>query len=179
MILRRSHALLSKRIDPFRRLLHSPTPQLSSPQSPLSSSDGVSRRVGDTGKHSRESSIRSNRRLKFIDCLNKEDLNICKWLVPMLDVPSDDIRLADLRKLAWSGTPGDLRPVVWPILLVRCTCFLSITQLRCSPRDIYLYLQTCAQPRSLANEESISRWLSSPLLETAKASISRSGTRLR
>ncbi|KAF8554199.1 RabGAP/TBC [Imleria badia] len=86
--------------DPFRRLLHSPTHQSSSPQPSLSSSDGVSRRADDTGKHSRESSIRSNRRLKFVDCLNKEDLNI-----------------SDLRKLAWSGTPSDLRPVVWPILL--------------------------------------------------------------
>jgi hypothetical protein len=86
--------------DPFRRLLRLPTPLLSSPQSSLSSSEGVSRRAGDTGKHSRESSIRSNRRLKFIDCLCKEDLNI-----------------SDLRKLAWSGTPDDLRPAVWPILL--------------------------------------------------------------
>ncbi|KAF8444604.1 RabGAP/TBC [Boletus edulis BED1] len=86
--------------DPFRRLLHSQTPQLSSLQSSSSSSDGVSRRAGDTQKHSRESSIRSNRRSKFIDCLNKEDLNI-----------------TDLRKLAWSGTPNDLRPIVWPILL--------------------------------------------------------------
>ncbi|KAN0091138.1 Rab-GTPase-TBC domain containing protein [Tylopilus felleus] len=81
--------------DPFRRL-----PQLSSPQLSLSVGDDVSYRTGDTGKHSRESSIRSNRRLKFIDCLSKEDLNI-----------------SDLRKLAWSGTPSDLRPIVWPILL--------------------------------------------------------------
>ncbi|KAG6375352.1 tbc1 domain family protein [Boletus reticuloceps] len=86
--------------DPFRRLLHSQTPQLSSLQSASSSSDGVSRRASDTQKHSRESSIRSNRRSKFIDCLNKADLNI-----------------TDLRKLAWSGTPNDLRPIVWPILL--------------------------------------------------------------
>ncbi|KAH0827860.1 hypothetical protein J3R83DRAFT_3487 [Lanmaoa asiatica] len=88
--------------DPFRRLLHSPTPQSSSPQPSLSSSDGVgsSHRAGDVGRHSRESSIRSNRRVKFIDCLSKEDLNI-----------------SDLRKLAWSGTPSDLRPIVWPILL--------------------------------------------------------------
>jgi len=157
--------------------LHSPTPQLSSPQPFFG--DGASRHGGDTGNHSRESSIRSNRRLKFIDCLSKEDLNICKWLAPILNAPSDDIHLADLRKLAWSGTPSDLRPIVWPILLVRCTCMPSVSQLRCSVRDIYLYLQTCVQLRLLANEGSTSRWLSSPSLETARALTSKSGTRLR
>lgn len=35
----------------------------------------------------------------------------------------NDTFLADLRKLAWSGTPNDLRPIVWPILLVRAHCF--------------------------------------------------------
>lgn len=177
MHLRRCHTFLSRRIDPFRRFLHSPTPQLSSPQPFFG--DGVSRHGDDTGKNSRESSIRTNRRLKFIDCLSKDDLNICKWLAPILDTPSDDIHLADLRKLAWSGTPSDLRPIVWPMLLVRWTRLLSISQLRYSVRDIYPYLQTCVQPRLLANEGSTSRWLNLPLLETARALTSKSGTRLR
>ncbi|KAF8844309.1 RabGAP/TBC [Paxillus ammoniavirescens] len=83
--------------DPFCRLL------LSAPPEPRhSSNNGIGRppRPSDAEKHSRESSIRTNRRLKFNDCLSKEDVNI-----------------ADLRKLAWAGTPTDLRPVVWPILL--------------------------------------------------------------
>ena len=81
------HALTSKRIDPFRRILRSPTPRASPPQASLSSGDGVgpSHRAGDAGKHSRESSIRSNRRSKFIDCLSKEDLNISEWLVLVLN----------------------------------------------------------------------------------------------
>ncbi|KAG9316617.1 rab-GTPase-TBC domain-containing protein [Chiua virens] len=62
----------------------------------------------------------SNRRSKFIDCLSKEDLNICKSLLLLWNLtPSDGVPSADLRKLAWSGTPSDLRPIVWPILLVR------------------------------------------------------------
>ncbi|KIJ67778.1 hypothetical protein HYDPIDRAFT_83427 [Hydnomerulius pinastri MD-312] len=81
--------------DPFHRLLHSPPPQ-PKPSSRM----GHSPRSSDAEKLSRESSIRSNRRLKFVDCLSQDDVNI-----------------ADLRKLAWAGTPNDLRPVVWPILL--------------------------------------------------------------
>lgn len=85
MNLYRCHTLLSKRIDPFRRLLHLPTRPVSSSLGP---SDGVgssSHRAGDAGKHSRESSIRSNRRFKFIDSLTKEDLNICERLAPILN----------------------------------------------------------------------------------------------
>ncbi|KAH7888697.1 rab-GTPase-TBC domain-containing protein [Phlebopus sp. FC_14] len=83
--------------DPFHRLLRS-TPPHPSPRS--SNEKGYSPLSGDTEKLSREMSIRSSRRLKFVDCLSKDDVNI-----------------ADLRKLAWAGTPNDLRPIVWPILL--------------------------------------------------------------
>ncbi|KAI0339764.1 RabGAP/TBC [Trametopsis cervina] len=48
----------------------------------------------------RERSIRLNRRQRFVDC-----------------VTSEDVSMAQLRKLAWSGVPSDLRPVVWPLLL--------------------------------------------------------------
>ncbi|KAH7925509.1 RabGAP TBC [Leucogyrophana mollusca] len=83
--------------DPFHRLLRRPPP------SPIAHSGqrmGHSPRHSDAEKLSRERSIKSNRRLKFADCLEKEDVNI-----------------AELRKLAWAGTPNDLRPVVWPLLL--------------------------------------------------------------
>ncbi|KAL4073913.1 rab-GTPase-TBC domain-containing protein [Scleroderma citrinum] len=78
--------------DPFRRLLDSPPPQ-------PSSSSGTNQ-TGDSEKLFRETSIRRNRRQKFIDCLGK-----------------DNVDIAELRKLAWAGTPSDLRPVVWPTLL--------------------------------------------------------------
>ncbi|KIM69783.1 hypothetical protein SCLCIDRAFT_13153 [Scleroderma citrinum Foug A] len=78
--------------DPFCRLLHPPPSKESSP-----SGSGLS---GDAEKLFRETSIRRNRRQKFIDCLSK-----------------DNVDIAELRKLAWAGTPSDLRPVVWPTLL--------------------------------------------------------------
>lgn len=43
------------------------------------------------------------------------------WYSYSIVTSSNDVRVADLRKLAWSGTPSDLRPVVWPVLLVRAT----------------------------------------------------------
>ncbi|KAH7916556.1 rab-GTPase-TBC domain-containing protein [Hygrophoropsis aurantiaca] len=81
--------------DPFYRLLRHlpPSPK---PHPNL----GHSPRHSDAEKLSRERLIKSNRRLKFIDCLEKEDVNI-----------------AELRKLAWAGTPNDLRPLAWPLLL--------------------------------------------------------------
>ncbi|KIJ49600.1 hypothetical protein M422DRAFT_161350 [Sphaerobolus stellatus SS14] len=48
----------------------------------------------------REQSIRTNRRRKFEECLLAQDVNI-----------------AELRKLAWSGVPNDLRPIAWQLLL--------------------------------------------------------------
>ncbi|KAI0331001.1 RabGAP/TBC [Cubamyces sp. BRFM 1775] len=54
----------------------------------------------DTEKLMRERSIRTNRRTKFMNCITR-----------------DDVDIAQLRKLAWNGVPGDLRPLVWPLLL--------------------------------------------------------------
>ncbi|KAI0062881.1 RabGAP/TBC [Artomyces pyxidatus] len=48
----------------------------------------------------RERSIRTNRRNKFIESLTREDVD-----------------MAELRKLAWSGIPDDLRPLAWQLLL--------------------------------------------------------------
>ncbi|KAJ7079076.1 rab-GTPase-TBC domain-containing protein [Mycena belliarum] len=48
----------------------------------------------------RERSIRTNRRHKFVECLSSQDVNI-----------------AELRKLAWAGIPTDLRPMAWQLLL--------------------------------------------------------------
>ncbi|KII92748.1 hypothetical protein PLICRDRAFT_37547 [Plicaturopsis crispa FD-325 SS-3] len=48
----------------------------------------------------RERSIRTNRRHKFVDCVSSQDVNI-----------------AELRKLAWAGIPNDLRPIAWQLLL--------------------------------------------------------------
>ncbi|CAE6480831.1 unnamed protein product [Rhizoctonia solani] len=50
---------------------------------------------------SRGRSIRTNRRhAQFVECLSKEDIN-----------------MTELKKLAWSGVPPHLRPMVWPLLL--------------------------------------------------------------
>ncbi|KAG1746297.1 rab-GTPase-TBC domain-containing protein [Suillus occidentalis] len=83
--------------DPFHRFLCSPQPL---PEPRFNHRMGHSPRSSDAEKLLRESSIRSNRRIKFIDCLSKDDVNI-----------------SELRKLAWAGTPNDLRAAVWPILL--------------------------------------------------------------
>ncbi|KAG8790088.1 GTPase-activating protein [Ceratobasidium sp. 428] len=54
-----------------------------------------------TGGLSRGRSVRTNRRhSQFVECLSKEDIN-----------------MAELKKLAWSGVPPHLRPIVWPLLL--------------------------------------------------------------
>ncbi|KAG1799746.1 rab-GTPase-TBC domain-containing protein [Suillus plorans] len=83
--------------DPLHRFLRSPQPQ---PEPRFNHRMGHSPRSSDAEKLLRESSIRTNRRIKFIDCLSKDDVNI-----------------SELRKLAWAGTPNDLRAAVWPILL--------------------------------------------------------------
>ncbi|KAG2153715.1 rab-GTPase-TBC domain-containing protein [Suillus bovinus] len=83
--------------DPFHRFLCSPQPP---PEPRFNHRMGHSPRSSDAEKLLRESSIRTNRRIKFIDCLGKDDVNI-----------------SELRKLAWAGTPNDLRAAVWPILL--------------------------------------------------------------
>ncbi|KAF9529240.1 rab-GTPase-TBC domain-containing protein [Crepidotus variabilis] len=48
----------------------------------------------------RERSIKTNKRQKFVDCLSNIDVNI-----------------GELRKIAWAGIPGDLRPMAWQLLL--------------------------------------------------------------
>ncbi|KAG1808354.1 rab-GTPase-TBC domain-containing protein [Suillus variegatus] len=83
--------------DPLHRFIHSPQPP---PEPRFNHRMGHSPRSSDAEKLLRESSIRTNRRIKFIDCLSKDDVNI-----------------SELRKLAWAGTPNDLRAAVWPILL--------------------------------------------------------------
>ncbi|KAG8681679.1 GTPase-activating protein, partial [Ceratobasidium sp. 394] len=53
------------------------------------------------GGLSRGRSIRTNRRhTQFVECLSREDIN-----------------MTELKKLAWSGVPPHLRPIVWPLLL--------------------------------------------------------------
>ncbi|KZT72232.1 RabGAP/TBC [Daedalea quercina L-15889] len=82
--------------DPLHVLQRRPPPNKRPSHSRTTSFDPNLR----SEKLDRERSIRSNRRQKFIDCISAEDVNI-----------------ATLRKLAWNGVPGDLRPIVWPLLL--------------------------------------------------------------
>jgi hypothetical protein len=53
-----------------------------------------------TEKLRRERSMRTNRHHKFLECLSSEDVNI-----------------AELRKLGWAGIPPELRPLAWKLLL--------------------------------------------------------------
>ncbi|KZV85878.1 RabGAP/TBC [Exidia glandulosa HHB12029] len=62
----------------------------------------VSRKASasSTTSLSRDRSIRSSRKHKIVDCLLAQDVN-----------------LADLRRIAWSGIPDEVRPVAWQLLL--------------------------------------------------------------
>lgn len=59
--------------------------------------------MGEKGREKR-------RRQRFIDCLGMENVD-----------------LAELRKLSWAGIPGDLRPIVWQLLLVSNISLLIIS----------------------------------------------------
>ncbi|KAK7035472.1 GTPase-activating protein [Paramarasmius palmivorus] len=76
--------------------------RLESSQAASTSKDGspLNRENIKSEKLMRERSIRTNRKLKFVDCLSSEDVSI-----------------AELRKLAWAGIPSDLRPMAWQLLL--------------------------------------------------------------
>ncbi|KAN0111322.1 RabGAP/TBC [Russula decolorans] len=87
--------------DPLRILIrlagrHGHT-EPSSPQRSRSSSPQFGER---SEKLKREQSFKANRHQKFIECLSREDVD-----------------MAELRKLAWSGIPEELRPLAWPLLL--------------------------------------------------------------
>lgn len=78
--------------DPFYNLrtqAKSRTAKPSQPPEPSAASPSLQR----------ETSIRTSRRRKFDECLLSQDINI-----------------AELRKLAWSGIPNELRPIVWQLL---------------------------------------------------------------
>ncbi|KAI5123683.1 hypothetical protein M0805_001711 [Coniferiporia weirii] len=61
---------------------------------------GPSQQKSGSSQLMRELSIKTNRRNKFVECLLSEDVNI-----------------VELRKLAWNGIPGELRPIAWQLLL--------------------------------------------------------------
>ncbi|KAJ7747264.1 rab-GTPase-TBC domain-containing protein [Mycena metata] len=84
--------------DPLAAVRHRPRRTDTSPRrlSPPNSPESAER----SEKLMRERSIRTNRRHKFVECLSSQDVNI-----------------AELRKLAWAGIPADLRPMAWQLLL--------------------------------------------------------------
>lgn len=91
----------------------------------------------------RATSIRTNRKNKFIECILAEDVNIGTrnsifartWL-------KHEFFLVELRKLAWNGIPNDLRPVAWQLLLVR-DFDIQCNSTSDSCRAIYLSLVLC------------------------------------
>jgi hypothetical protein len=87
--------------DPLRVLRRS-TGRLSRAESPSAQhSRSSSPHSGESSeKLRREQSFKANRHQKFVECLSREDVD-----------------MAELRKLAWSGIPEDLRPLAWPLLL--------------------------------------------------------------
>lgn len=65
-------------------------------------------------------SLRTTRRYdKVIECITKPDVNIGTLFSSPDPCTSTNLHptIADLRKLAWSGLPDELRPVAWPLLL--------------------------------------------------------------
>ncbi|KAF5370586.1 hypothetical protein D9758_001824 [Tetrapyrgos nigripes] len=68
--------------------------------SPSASRKNLNETPEKSEKLMRERSIRTNRKHKFVDCLSSQDVNI-----------------AELRKLAWAGIPGEMRPMAWQLLL--------------------------------------------------------------
>ncbi|KAF9512516.1 hypothetical protein BS47DRAFT_1330267 [Hydnum rufescens UP504] len=85
------HALVSYRSRSPTASLHGRGKSRSN--SPFRSSKG--------SRLARGRSLRTARRYdKVVECLTRPDVNI-----------------ADLRKLAWSGLPSELRPIAWPLLL--------------------------------------------------------------
>jgi len=90
--------------------------------------------------------------------------------------------VAELRKLAWAGTPSDLRPVVWPTLLVSHLPLSSSAddlERHLSPRVTFLCLQIYVRLLLLENEKSISRWQNLRFPETDRVWTNKSGIRLR
>ncbi|KAI0051861.1 RabGAP/TBC [Auriscalpium vulgare] len=75
-------------------------PKSQSAASPTRRSGSSSPTPEETEKLRRERSIKTNRRNKFVECLTR-----------------DDVDMAELRKLSWSGIPNDLRPLAWQLLL--------------------------------------------------------------
>jgi len=61
----------------------------------------------------------TQRRQKFVECLT-----------------ADNIDIAGLRKLAWSGIPDELRPISWQLLLV-CRLYIPYNNL---PRPWFIFL---------------------------------------
>jgi hypothetical protein len=68
----------------------------------------------------RERSIRTSRRQKFEECLLAQDVSIGRTSCShdVFIYVDRVLTVAELRKLAWSGVPDDLRPIVWQLLLV-------------------------------------------------------------
>ena len=75
-------------------------------------------RPENTEKLLRERSIRTNRRNKFVECLSSPDVNISARNMGRISIFISDLFQGELRKLAWAGIPGDLRPMAWQLLLV-------------------------------------------------------------
>ena len=58
--------------------------------------------------------------MQFVECLSREDINMSEsasftWVYQPRRTDYDVA--AELKKLAWSGVPPHLRPIVWPLLL--------------------------------------------------------------
>lgn len=85
--------------DPLHRVKHRPRLE-EALTIPIKRTKEDNTNVEKSEKLLRERSIRSNRRHKFVDCLTSQDVNI-----------------AELRKLAWAGIPADFRSMSWQLLL--------------------------------------------------------------
>lgn len=101
------------------------------PTTPTAATNMKSRKDG----MSRQRSVRSERRReKFAKVLRGDE---------------GGVDVGELRRLAWSGVPMEVRPIVWQLLLVRFFSLQGVTRI-----DLELELPTLTSPASTDNIES-------------------------
>jgi hypothetical protein len=61
----------------------------------------------------------AQRKAKFLRCLREDNVDISALPVYALDIALTRHCTGQLKALAWSGIPAELRPLTWQILLVR------------------------------------------------------------
>jgi hypothetical protein len=150
--------------DPLRLLGRPAGRDGSGESSPSQNSRSGSPRHGEPPERlKREQSVKANRRHKFMDCLSCDDVDMgpsaFTYSLRKNHLTFLIVYKAELRKLAWSGIPDDLRPLAWPLLLVRSYVLLHATLMASSFQGLSTTPHAAAliHPRAEAWRVSIAR----------------------